>query len=367
MAKIQEESSSESKQQKKSHPYPSQQQNAQDVMDTSNNEGRNEKAGHKYMVYIEKVRAISGRIVENEIFQSTILVLILVNAIMMGIGTYDFVEENEKIDNLFTTVDSVFLIIFTIELCLQFIYRGFYLFKDGWLVFDFVTVVASWSFSQFQVIRAFRVFRALRLITRIKVLKNLVVALLSVLPRVGAIISLMLLVFYIFAVMFTQLFKQYELSQRYFVRLDWTFLTLFQMVTLDWAEISRELMEQVPWARYPIIAFILISSFIVYNLIVAVLCDAIFVLHEMKNPPEEDEVSDFEEEVHRLQKRVDDLTSQIQMLREGQNSLQTNIGALAQVLSDVGVIQSLPEGSNQSRNNMDHSPKIKHLRVVQES
>jgi len=302
-----------------------------------------EQTDNIFLNYFKMLRGFCGEIVENAVFQNIILVLILINSAMMGIGTYDFVTTNPKTEEAFSTVDQTFLIIFSIELGLQIIHKGFGLFSDGWLVFDFLTIVTSWSFSQFQVIRAFRVFRALRVIARIEVLKNLIMALLSVIPRVGAIILLMLLIFYIFAVMFTSLFKDVDLEVNYFKRLDWTFLTLFQMVTLDWAEISRELMQEVPWANIPIIAFILISSFIVYNLIVAVLCDAIFVLSEMKDKNEkEDESVISEDEASRLQHRIDDITKQLALLREGQTSMRTNIATLASALSDMGVIKKLP-------------------------
>lgn len=309
----------------------------------------NEESTNIFVVYFKKLRAYCGKIVDNTIFQNFILSLILINAVMMGIGTYDFITTVPKYDNAFSTTDTVFLYIFSIELVLQIIHKGFYLFKDGWLVFDFLTVVTSWSFQQFQVIRAFRVFRALRLIARIAVLKDLIVALLSVLPRVGAIIALMLLIFYIFAVMFTSLFKDIDIEPNYFRRLDATFLTLFQMVTLDWAEIARELMEEVSWARYPIIAFILISSFIVYNLIVAVLCDAIFVLSEMKEKNDDDESILSEDEASKLQHQIDDLTSQVAYLREGQTSMRANVATLAIALSDMGIIKRLPVKENSTK------------------
>jgi len=92
----------------------------------------------------------------------------------MGIGTFDFVTENPEVEQAFETTDQVFLIIFTVELCMQFVFHGWRLLLDGWLVFDLIVIVMSWSFQQVQIIRAFRIFRALRLITRIEVMKNLV-------------------------------------------------------------------------------------------------------------------------------------------------------------------------------------------------
>jgi len=127
-----------------------------------------------YVSLIQTVRFQCGRLVNNYHVQLFIVTLIAINAIMMGIGTFEFVWGNPVVDNAFETVDMVFLIIFTVELAMQFIYLGWRLILDGWLLFDLIIIVLSWSFSSVQIIRAFRIFRALRLITRIKVMKNLV-------------------------------------------------------------------------------------------------------------------------------------------------------------------------------------------------
>jgi hypothetical protein len=131
---------------------------------------------HKEQVLesFQHFRYYCGMIVNAKRVQLFIVTLIAINAIMMGIGTFDFVTENATVDRAFEEIDQVFLIIFTIELAMQAFYHGWKLLLDGWLVFDLVIIVTSWTFSQVQIIRAFRIFRALRLITRVKVMKNLV-------------------------------------------------------------------------------------------------------------------------------------------------------------------------------------------------
>jgi hypothetical protein len=126
------------------------------------------------MDVINQLRYRCGSIVNNENVQFFIVLLIAINAIMMGVGTFDFVTENDEVDYIFEQIDRTFLVIFTIELGMQFIFHGWRLLLDGWLVFDLIVIAMSWSFSQAQIIRAFRIFRALRLITRIEVMKNLV-------------------------------------------------------------------------------------------------------------------------------------------------------------------------------------------------
>lgn len=122
-----------------------------------------------------RFRRKCGDAVNHPRVQLFIVFLIAVNALLMGIGTFDFIKDDPDRERAFEVTDKVFLIIFTVELVVQFLYRGFGLLTDGWLVFDLVIIVTSWAFAELQIIRAFRIFRALRLITRVQVMQNLVI------------------------------------------------------------------------------------------------------------------------------------------------------------------------------------------------
>ena len=128
----------------------------------------------EFLDFYNQFRYNCGMLVNNGHVQFAIIVLIAVNALMMGIGTFDIVKDNPEVENIFETVDFVFLVIFTVELGMQFVYHGWRLILDGWLVFDLIIITTSWSFQSVQIIRAFRIFRALRLVTRIKIMKNLI-------------------------------------------------------------------------------------------------------------------------------------------------------------------------------------------------
>ena len=242
---------------------------------------------HRYLptfLYpVNDARRFMGRIINDDRVQNTVLLLIVINALMLGVATFPAIKANPKVEEAFELADQIFLIIFTIESGMQLLYHGWTLFKDGFLVFDLLIVVMSWSLEGAQVFRAFRIFRALRLITRVDTLRNLVLALFSVIPKMTAIIMLLALIFYIFAVMFTQMFKGMyeagEVSDPFFDSLPDSFFTLFQMMTLDnWADICFEIQIVYPWAWVPFVFFIIITGFVVVNLIIAVICDAVHVL-----------------------------------------------------------------------------------------
>ena len=221
---------------------------------------------------LNRLRLFCAAIVNHTWVQHFIIFLTVVNAVMLGVATYDFVKENSTLNSAFATTDMIILIIFTIELGMQLLYHGYNFIKSGWLVFDFVIVIVSWSAASLQ---AFRILRVLKLVSRIKSLRDVVAALAKVLPRLGAIAALLGLISYIFAVMFTEMFGDLILSEDYFSTLDRSLLTCFQMVTLEWGDIMRECMTQVWWAWIPFVSFIVITGFIVFNLIVAVVCEAV--------------------------------------------------------------------------------------------
>lgn len=233
---------------------------------------------------IKKLRQNVGAAVNNLWVQWTMILLITINAIMIGIATFDVVKDDESMATAFENTDLVFLIIFTIELVMQFFYLGFRLFLDGWLVFDLLVISASWgsygiAAAQLQILRAFRIFRTFRLITRVKIMRDLITALWSVMPRMGAIFLMLTLIFYIFSVMFTQLYA--DVSYRFFGNLQNSMLTLFQMMTMDgWSEITRDIMEEKTYGWFYVISFVIITGFVMVNLMVAVVCDAIGDLDE---------------------------------------------------------------------------------------
>jgi hypothetical protein len=287
---------------------------------------------------LRRLRLLCGKVVENPHVQIAIICLIIMNAIIMGIGTFDFVTESPNVDQAFQATDKSFLIVFTIEIGMQLIYRGLSLFTDGWLVFDFVIVVASWSLESLQVIRAFRIFRAFRLITRLSTLRELIMAIGNVMPRIYAIAMLLLLIFYIFAVLFTELFGDLTLSKNYFGSLDASLFTCFELMTLEWADIARETMAMKTWAWLPFLAFISTTGFIVFNLIVAVVCDSVKVVDEQvkrekefarTGGPAETNLSKLNE----AQERIWELSDHIEMMRIHHKELQDVVALLATELA----------------------------------
>lgn len=300
-----------------------------------------------------------GAFVESEFFQFSIITLIIINAIMMGIGTFDFVTENDGVNRAFEIVDLIFLIIFSVELLMHLIHKGRHSIKDGWVVFDFIVVLLSWfSLSVsggggVQVLRSFRVFRVFTILSKLRVMRNLISAILKVIPRLLNIVLLMIVVFWIFAVMFTDLFrdmyKNGQTSYDYFSRFDKSLLTLFQIMTLDgWADVAREVMAVYPWSWVLFIAFVAITGFIFYNLIIAVICESLSHfddsdkdhLHgrQSADDDEDDETDSNEVNDYMVDRKIDSLGNEVQFLASSNSNI---LQKAEMILSELKSLDSI--------------------------
>ncbi|EHP31358.1 Voltage-gated sodium channel [Sulfurimonas gotlandica GD1] len=229
--------------------------------------------------------------VENSKFQNFIIALIIINGITMGFETSKgFMESYGSIIHIF---DKLVITIFTLEIMLRIYAHRVSFFKDTWSLFDFAIVAISLvpSTGGFEIFRILRVIRLLRLITVVPQMRKIVMALVSVIPGMLSIAGLLMLLFYIFAIMATQLYS--ESFPLWFGTLGESFYTLFQVMTLEsWSMgIVRPIMEVHPYAWTFFIPFIFMVTFIMINLIVAVVVDAMAEINK-------DETSCVVEEIH---------------------------------------------------------------------
>ena len=106
-------------------------------------------------------------IAENPHFQKTIIVLIVVNAITLGLETST--DAMEHAGSLIVALDNIILGIFVIELAIRIIAYGRDFFRDPWSIFDFIVVGVALvpATENFSVLRALRVLRVLRLATAV--------------------------------------------------------------------------------------------------------------------------------------------------------------------------------------------------------
>jgi len=158
-------------------------------------------------------------------------------------------------------------------------------FRDPWNVFDFavVTIALVPASGALSVLRALRVLRVLRLLTVVPSMRRVVGALLSAIPGLGSIAAVLALLFYVFAVIATKLFSA-EFPD-WFGSIGRSLYTLFQVMTLEsWSMgIARPVMEKFPFAWAFFVPFILIATFTMLNLFIAVIVNAMQTFNAQDN------------------------------------------------------------------------------------
>ncbi len=212
-------------------------------------------------------------LVEGVWFEKSITALILLNAVTLGIETSPLITA--RLEDLLHGFDRLVLAVFVVELLLRaFVHRGQY-FRDPWRVFDLLVVGIAVvpAGSAFTVLRSLRVLRVLRLVSLVPSMRGVVGALLKALPGMASIVGLMGLVLYVSAVMATKLFG--AISPDLFGNLGASLFTLFQVMTVEgWPDIARGVMAQSPYAWIFFLIYLLIATFMVLNLFIAVVVNA---------------------------------------------------------------------------------------------
>ena len=219
------------------------------------------------------MKAFCARVVSAVWFEPFMIGCIVVNAIIIGLETSKTIEG--AYGHLLHLGNDVFLVVFIVEALLKItaVAPRFRLyFGNGWNLFDFSVVVLSLvpATGEFALVaRLIRVLRVLRLVSAVPQLRLIVATLVRSIPSMGHVILLMAVIFYIYGVTGYHLFHEHDPSN--WGTLGAALLTLFQIVTLEgWVDVMETAMEAQPWSWVYFVTFVLIGTFVVLNLFIAV-------------------------------------------------------------------------------------------------
>ncbi len=258
-----------------------------------------------------------GTWIESRRIQALIIGLIMVNAVTLGLETSPVIMA--QIGPQLITLDAAILTVFVAEILIKLFAFGPRFFRQPWNVFDFIVVGIALvpASGPLAVLRALRVLRVLRLVSMMPRLRFVVEALLQAVPGILSIAGLMLLIFYVSAVMATGLFGQS--FPEWFGSVGASMYTLFQVMTLEsWSMgIVRPVMEVYPYAWLFFVPFILIATFTMLNLFIAIIVNTMQTLHEATLQAEEATIKEVvHEEGVLLEDEIRALQDEIRSLRE---------------------------------------------------
>ncbi|NJD34800.1 MAG: ion transporter, partial [Betaproteobacteria bacterium] len=216
-----------------------------------------------------------GDWLETPTVRNGLIALILLNAVILGLETSTRLME--QWGAWLSAADRAILAVFVVEIALRLFVHRLAFFRDPWNVFDFAVVAIALvpASGPLAGLRALRSLRVLRLITLVPSMKRVVGGLLAALPGLGSVVAIICIIFYVAAVISTELFAAE--FPALFGDLGRSAFTLFQVMTLEgWAmEVVRPVMAVYPLSWIFFLTFILASTFTLLNLFIAVIVNAI--------------------------------------------------------------------------------------------
>jgi voltage-gated sodium channel len=260
--------------------------------------------------------ALVRGIVESRAFSIAITTVIVINAITLGLETSP--AAMDAAGPILLAIDAAALWVFTIEIALKlWVYRSRF-FQDGWNLFDFSIVAIAWlpASGPLAVLRALRIVRVLRLVSIVPQMRSVVGALFRSLPGMASILAVLVLVFYIGAVMATKLYG--AAFPDWFGSVGASMYSLFQIMTLEsWSMgIVRPVMEVHPGAWLFFVPFIVVTSFTVLNLFIALIVNSMQSLQAETNQTLRAEAVVAHDEREMLLDRIELLACEVRQLRE---------------------------------------------------
>lgn len=282
------------------------------------------------------------RFIETDVFRSTVIGLIILNAIILGVLTYR-AQLSPTLTYALDVIDQAITYVFVVEITAKLIAYRHHFFKSGWNIFDFLVVAVALipGSKEITILRAMRVLRVLRLLQFVPVLRRITEALLKALPDMSAVVAILALFVYVGAVMGTYLFGQTDNPEvaQLFGDLPSSAYTMFQVMTLDgWRfEVVQKVIDDGhPYAWVFFLTFIFLASFAVLNLFIALIVDALQqeqnamrseLLERQTEQQNEilEELDDIEEETGEVHREMDEILVLVKDLKAEISSLKSAI------------------------------------------
>jgi voltage-gated sodium channel len=266
-----------------------------------------------------------ARIANASWFQYGIIAVILLNALVIGLETYDGIDDRWG-DELFI-LNEVFLAIFTVEILIRIMAYGRRpadFFRGGWNLFDFTVVGLAYLPWVRESVTLLRIARLLRVTRLFSVMPGLRVVVLGISRSVGPILSLSALTFlllYVYGIVGWAWFGDYDPAN--FGNIGRAMLSLFQILTLEgWNEFLDKEMQRYELAWVYFVSFVLIGTFVVLNLVIAIIVNSMDEVREMERRRALEEIAEEEAEGYHPQR---ELLTRVTSLRAALDELEREL------------------------------------------
>lgn len=213
------------------------------------------------------------RVVESTAFHTTVIVVIVLNAILMGVETSQamMASHGGLLRGLNLAIQAAFVVEIALRLAAHWP-RVQRFFTDGWNVFDFSVVALSFlpTAGPFATVaRLARVLRIGRLVSVSNQLRLIISTMLRSLPSLAHVVILLSVLLYVYAIIGNSLFRAED--PQHWGSLAAALLSAFQLLTLEgWVEMQSAVLAKHPFSWIFFGSFIVVAVFVVVNLFIAV-------------------------------------------------------------------------------------------------
>jgi voltage-gated sodium channel len=274
-----------------------------------------------------RIAAACGRIVESSWFDPLMLSIIAINAVTLGLETYESIDAS--IGDELHLLNDVILGLFVVELAVRMAAhadRPREFFRSGWNVFDFVVIAASFvpgireNATLLRLVRLLRIVRAVRLLPDLRVLT---VAVGRSVPGVASLAAITLLLVYVYGMLGWVIFHDHDPAN--FEDIGQSMVTMFVLLTLEnlpaYIERGQELSD---WTLLFYVSYVLLASFLIFNLFIGIVINSMeearaIELHRAERALLDDDTADderahavvLEERLRALRAAVEELEREV--------------------------------------------------------
>ena len=269
------------------------------------------------------ISALCHRIAQARWFENLTVGVIILNAIVLGLETYPTLARDYG--EVLYTANGAFLVYFTVEITIRIVAYGrrpWAFFRSGWNVFDFVIISAAYLPGVRENATFVRLLRVFRLFTLLPDMRILVAGMVRSFRPLGGLALLFAMVFYVYGMLGWILFS--DIDPAHWRNIGRALLTMFQLVTVEgWYEVQDAALASEPWAWVYFVSFVIISAFVLFNMVIGVVINSMEEAREQSNTEAEaahraelaassDPSAELVKRLDALQEAITDLRAQLE-------------------------------------------------------
>ena len=301
--------------------------------------------GVKY-TYTRRIAAFAKRYTQTLLFRNAVIVLIIFNAIWVGIDAdlSDDMNVGGPIpSSVIDIVDLIICLLFVVELTMRIWacypnYRLFFVKNDEYQSFNIAdVVVTTLTFFQdvvlnfvlkseeeeitlFLITRALRLLRIVKIFVMVPALSFLAKALGSAVRSVASTVVILITAIYIYAIVFTEWMTELDNPDDnmtiHYSKVFLSMLSMFQLAVYDGAmDLIRSTMDLSLAMGLLALSFVFIGGFLILNVLIGVIADV--VAQEADLDEARQLIEDIDEIFSRIDSDNDDKIAESEFIRIG--------------------------------------------------